>query len=144
MRMANIHTQTVQLIFKYFNCFSQIRLLFWPCSVILAKKKGETKEKKLYDAPLIYNPFPRCRAKLAGASLFRAPAKMLLQAHRSYLTYLDKLHTTAAERCSLVVSEGRLPAEVNWQHRPHEPFCGKLQTLAFSITLGHLHYGLFF
>lgn len=47
---------------------------------------------------------------------------MLLQAHKSYLTYLDKLHTTAAERCSMVVSGGRLPVEGHGQHRLHKPF----------------------
>lgn len=103
------------------NWSSQKQLLFWPCSVIPTKKNRETKERKLYDAPVIYNPFPTCRAKLVGASLFGAPAKMLLQAHRSYLANLDKLHTTAAEKCLMVVSGGRLPAEGNGQHELHQP-----------------------
>lgn len=35
---------------------------------------------------------------------------------------LDKLHTSAVERCSMVVSEGRLPVDGHGQHRLHKPF----------------------
>lgn len=77
MGMANICTQTARLICKYFKLIVSLKYgcFFDPTLLFQSKKKGETKERKLYDAPVTYNPFQRCCAKLAGAPLFGSQTK---------------------------------------------------------------------